>query len=264
MKFAIQDGLIVSGSEIEFFTRARDWGFDAVEVMGEGLVDRLDRVRAAAALLPVCAICPGLNGIRGSLLDSDSDVRARAHSDILSLLQCAAELGGAGLNIVPEFAAVKFMKLFPDYDNFEKRKDEYIERLDPIAGEAERLGVHILLEPLNRYEADFLLTVEQAASICRAVRGGAVGVLADMFHINIEEPDPAGAFRKNSDCIFHVHAADSNRLLPGLGHTDFKPVFNVLRQAGYKGYVSMECAVTDDPDEQIPASLRFLKSFLSG
>ena len=263
MKFAIQDGLIPAAGESEFFNRARDWGFDAVEVMGEGLADRLDRVRAAAAILPVCAICPGLNGIRGSLLDADPDVRARAHSDILSLLRCAAELGGAGLNIVPEFGAVKFMKLFPIHDNFEKRKAEYIGRLEPLAMEAGRLGVCILLEPLNRYEADFLLTVDQAASLCRATPGDAVGVLADMFHINIEEPDPAGAFRKNSDRIYHVHAADSNRLLPGLGHTDFKPMFNVLREVGYKGYVSMECAVTDDPDEQIPASLRFLKSFLS-
>jgi len=99
MKFAIQDGLFSYESIDAFFGMARDWGFDAVEVMGQNLEDRIDKIKAAskASGLPVCAICPGLDGIRASLLEDDKSLLEAIGQDIMKLLRLGAELGGAGL-----------------------------------------------------------------------------------------------------------------------------------------------------------------------
>ena len=263
MKLAFQEGLFPYEKEDELYARLAEWGFDAVEVWGDGLADRVDRVRTAAksAGLPVCAICPGLDGIRGSLLSADAETRRRAAGDIETLLQCGADLGGAGLNIVPEFGVEKFMRLSPDYDSFTNRRQRFLDELAPLAERARDLGAPILLEPLNRYEAWFLVTVDQGADLCRS-SNSAVKILADLFHANIEEPDILDSLRRNIEYIGHVHVADSNRLLPGLGHTDFAPIFDALRQAGYSGYISMECAVTGDPHRTVPEALNLLKKLL--
>jgi len=261
MKFAIQDGLFSYENIDAFFGMARDWGFDAVEVMGQNLDNRIDRIKAASKSsgLPVCAICPGLDGIRASLFEEDEELRKGISQDIIKLLQLGAELGGAGLNIVPEFAKIKFMRLAPVYSNFEQRKDIYLERIAPFANEAEKLGVDILLEPLNRYEADFLLTVEQAAELCIKSANTHMKILADLFHMNIEDADAIGALSKNIEYIGHVHFADSNRHLPGLGHTDFAAAIATLDKAGYKGYASLECGILGAPAEEVPVSLAYLK-----
>jgi len=109
--FAFQEGLFPYQTEDALYAQLRGWGFDAVEVWGEKLDERMDRVKSAshAAGLPVCGICPGGAGIRGSLLSGDPEARGLAIGDIRTLLQCAAELGGASLNLVPEFGADKFM-----------------------------------------------------------------------------------------------------------------------------------------------------------
>jgi len=232
MKFAIQDGLFPHESEEKFFMQARDWGFDAVEIMGMKLEDRIDEIKSASQKsgLPVCAICPGLDGIRASLFEDDANLRDGIAKDIIKLLQYGAELGGAGLNIVPEFAKIKFMRLAPVYSNFEERKNIFIERIAPFAAEAEKLGVDILLEPLNRYEADFLLTVAQAAELCEASGSPAMKILADVFHMNIEDIDIPGELSRNIKHIAHVHFADSNRHLPGKGHTDFAAAAAALKR----------------------------------
>jgi sugar phosphate isomerase/epimerase len=262
VQFAFQEGLIPAGDEESFFTRLRDWGFDAVEVWGENLDARLERVKTAArnAGLPVCGICPGGRGIRGSLLHESESSRALARKDISTLLHCAAELGGAGLNVVPEFGAEKFMALHPDHSDLTKRKKIFIEELAPLAAEAEKLGVQILLEPLNRYEAFFLLTVDQAAGLCRESGSPAVRILADLFHMNIEDADIPATLSRNIRLIPYLHLADSNRLLPGHGHTDFRAAFDALNRSGFSGALCMECGIPGDPDKTVPAALRHVRA----
>jgi len=178
------------------------------------------------------------------------------------LLETASELGVSGLILVPEFGREKFMKLYPDHSDFDARRDIFMERLAPLAARAEQLGVTILLEPLNRYEAYFLLTVGQGAEICRQMRSPAVRVMADLFHMNIEEADPVAAIRENADYIAHVHLVDSNRRLPGLGSTDFGPIISTLDSAGFGGWLCMECGITGDPAAEVPASVDMIRKLM--
>jgi sugar phosphate isomerase/epimerase len=101
-------------------------------------------------------------------------------------------------------------------------------------------GVTILLEPLNRYERDYLNTVEEGVRVIRKVDVPNLKLLADTFHMNIEEANITASLRTAGKALGHVHLVDSNRQAPGYGHLDFRDVLRVLRDVGYAGYLSFE------------------------
>lgn len=258
MRLALQEGLFDAGGFAGFLEKAAGWGIGEVEVWGEGLGARLTEVNRAlrAAGIRACSICPGGDGVRGSLLDDDW---RDAAEDIVGYLRMGAELGGAGVILVPRFRRACFLRLYPDFEVFERNREIFVERLSPIAREAEKLGAPVLLEPLNRYEADFLLTVDQAAELCEAVGSPRVLALADLFHMNIEEENLPAALTRNAKRIGHVHLADSNRLAPGEGHTDFAAALRALSAAGYAGPLCIECFCGAAPERSIGGAMEYLR-----
>ncbi|HEY0128042.1 MAG TPA: TIM barrel protein, partial [Rubrobacteraceae bacterium] len=60
----------------------------------------------------------------------------------------------------------------------------------------------------------------------------------------------------------HVHLADSNRVQPGAGHTDFARAFEALRSVGFEGYMAMECGIRGDAREVLPEVVRHLRSMM--
>jgi sugar phosphate isomerase/epimerase len=84
--------------------------------------------------------------------------------------------------------------------------------------------------------------------------------MLDLFHGNIEEASQAGTIAEFSGEIAHIHLADSNRLQPGKGHLDFRPVFRALREIGYGGTCAMECTVVGlDAMQALKETVRFLR-----
>ena len=113
--------------------------------------------------------------------------------------------------------------------------------------------VPLLLEPLNRYETDLVNTLEEGAEVCEEVTTGDLKLLADLFHMNIEEPDIAQSIEIHAQHIGHVHFADSNRRAVGFGHTPMEPIVQALKKNGYKGYLSAE--VFPYPDSRSAAQM---------
>ena len=111
-------------------------------------------------------------------------------------------------------------------------------RLDRLAGDA---GVTLVFEPINRYENNFLCTLEEVGQFLEQSGLQHTGILADTFHMNIEEPDPIASIGRWGGRIRYVHLADSNRHYPGGGHIDFPAVLAALDRAGYHGVLSAEC-----------------------
>ena len=105
---------------------------------------------------------------------------------------------------------------------------------------AESEGVTLLLEPLNRYESDYPQTVEQGLEIISTVGSPRLRLLADTFHMNIEETSILASLKAARQHLGHVHLADSNRQAPGHGHLDIAAVVQTLRDIGYTGYLSLE------------------------
>ena len=77
--------------------------------------------------------------------------------------------------------------------------------------------------------------------------------------MSIEEADIAKSLMESGDWIDHIHLADSNRMLPGQGHLNFKPGFEVLKNMGYDKYMALECGILGNPEEELPKSVNYLK-----
>ena len=177
---------------------------------------------------------------RGGLVAADKEGRDAAVKQMKQWLECAAELGaiGATTAIRPEIA-------HPDSPRtlHELEMEIVVEQLCRVATTAEETGTAVILEPLNRYESHFLNTLEQGVEICRAVGSPGVKIMADFFHMNIEEIDIAQSIEEAADYISYVHLADSNRFQPGAGHLDFRPGLAALKRVGYMGFMTLECRI---------------------
>jgi sugar phosphate isomerase/epimerase len=124
--------------------------------------------------------------------------------------------------------------------------------LEDLGAHAETLGTPLLYEPLNRYETNLFNRLSDAAAFLDSLRTRNVKLLADLFHMNIEESSPADALRSAARHVGHVHFADSNRHAVGFGHTETAPILAALRDIGYAGYLSAE--ILPLPDSQTAAA----------
>jgi len=108
--------------------------------------------------------------------------------------------------------------------------------------------IQLTLEPVNRYESNFINTLDEGIKFIKRVGAPNLGILADTFHMNIEEISIYDSIIQAKDYITHVHFADSNRWAPGCGHLDFQKIIRTLNKIAYQGYVSAEILPFPDPD----------------
>ncbi|MBI4573783.1 MAG: sugar phosphate isomerase/epimerase [candidate division NC10 bacterium] len=111
-----------------------------------------------------------------------------------------------------------------------------------------RHDIRLVIEPINRYETNFLYNIDETLAFLEEVDRPNVGILADTFHMNIEDASISGSLQRAGRSLFHVHVADSNRWAPGCGHLDFTEVLATLHAMRYSGYVSVECLPKPDPE----------------
>ena len=122
------------------------------------------------------------------------------------------------------------------------------EALEDLGEHAATHGVPLFHEPLNRYETNLFNRVGQTAEWLRTLQTKNVRVLADLYHMNIEETDLAAALIEGGPLVGHVHFADSNRRAMGFGHTAAAPIIEALRRIGYEGYLSAEILPLPDSE----------------
>jgi sugar phosphate isomerase/epimerase len=112
--------------------------------------------------------------------------------------------------------------------------------LDWLAPHAAKHGMPLLYEPLNRYETNLVNTLAAGGELLESLQSNNVRLLADLFHMNIEEGNIAQALRTADRWLGHLHFVDSNRRPAGCGHLDYAPIAAALRDIGYDGYASAE------------------------
>jgi sugar phosphate isomerase/epimerase len=271
MKIACQASLAGRSSIVDQFRCLKQWGFEGVELTPWQYLDG-DRCKYALSLedevkaamdqtgLPVTTIC---GGIHFDFLHPDVDKRRADIERLKALLRMAGRLGATGVIMVPIFNDTpQLPDLWPLKSSIELQKELLLAELSEVAPAAEEAGSCVILEPLNRYEAPWFNRLEQAASICGQLNSPGIGFMADLFHMNIEETDPAAAIRQNSRWLKHVHLADNTRKQPGTGITDFSAVFRALKDIGFPGAMALECGLTDEPDVALPKCVQFLSTCL--
>jgi sugar phosphate isomerase/epimerase len=147
-------------------------------------------------------------------------------------------------------------------------RENGLQQLAEAVGElgiyAKQHRVPLLFEPLNRYETNFVSTVEAGLELLKKSGSDNVRLLCDLFHMNIEEQDIAASLRRAGKLLGHVHLADSNRRAAGGGHTDFAPVARALREIGYDGFVSAEAmAGPGGPEEAAKLTMAAFRKYFA-
>src|SRR5690606_10966098 len=124
--------------------------------------------------------------------------------------------------------------------DYRQQWDTVVKHLRALAAHAGRLDVKLAIEPLNRFETDFINTCDQALKMVNDVNEKALLVHLDTFHMNIEEKDSAKAILKAGNKLAHFHACGSDRGTPGNDHINWTAIFDALKQVGYDGDVVIE------------------------
>lgn len=128
-------------------------------------------------------------------------------------------------------------------------RDNFIKSTVEITEYAAEHNVNIGIEPINRFEgyAGFLNSLVEAKDIADEINADNLGVLADFFHVNMEDGPINDALRSVSDRLMHIHLADNNRQGPGTGHIDFLQIIRTLNSIKFNGYISLD-SVPAKPD----------------
>lgn len=258
-RLGIQEDLLPAPTMEAKFAQAADWGFDAIEVRGDTL--RTEHRAIAQQIRQGAGRVAGIvGGYRGWPVASDPDERLQCLEDIARLLTCAAEVEAAGVIVVPIYG---YSARLPYAQKRDAVADE--ERLDAALHElaefAASVGSKVLLEPLNRYETHLIHRLDQGVEWCERIGSERVRLLADLFHMNIEERDPVGALHTARQYLDYVHLADNTRLEPGTGITDFRAALRQLRDQEFDGYCALECRLSGRADDVLPRSAQYLRAF---
>lgn len=260
MKLASQEHLVPGDSLAEKLANLEEWGYEGIEFSGREIWQRVDEINQACAESSVKPSTIG-TGYRGCFLDPNPKERQIALDDSKKILAATGQIGAVGLIFVPLFGPPRLPDLSPYADEIELEKRLLVELVKILAEEAAAHNTLVLLEPLNRYETHLINRLEQAVEIVQAAGDPpGIKIMADFFHMNIEEPHIEESLRAAGDYIAHVHLADSIRWLPGYGHTDFKPGFQALAEIGFDNYMALECSVPGDPNVDLPQAAEYLRA----
>ena len=249
--------MVYRGGLAEDLARIKALGYDGVElaIRDPGLLDR-GRVLSAldAAGLPVPAIGTGQAfGEEGlSFTDPERTVRARAVARMHAHIPLAEKLGA--------LIIVGLIRGKSAGSRDKSRVEELI--LDAMREIAEgHPGCKFAIEPINRYETEFINTVDAGLRLLDRLKLDNVGLLLDTFHMNIEEPSMTRSIALAGERIFHFHIADSNRWHPDAGHIDFGAVIEALDRAGYRGWISAEILPLPDADSAARNTIVHMRRF---
>ncbi len=229
---------VLHGDLSECLAQACEFGFHGVELFLPG-GRSMDSDRLAGLLaehgLELAALGTGAGWVvhQLTLTSADESTRAAAREFVRGMIDLAAPFGAPviigsmqGRHAAPMDRPAA-MGLLAD-------------ALSDLAGYAVGRNVQLLMEPLNRYESNLINTLTEAGALLDALAAPNVRILADLFHMNIEEAEISAALRGAARHLGHIHLADSNRRAAGFGHLDYQPIAEVLRSVRYEGYLSGE------------------------
>ena len=223
--------------------RLAKYGYDGIEISYDSVALSPGAPGTAAVretLLDAGIECVGSISLMFAgrdLIHADPAVRASSVDYLKNCITMIKELredGGGTMSIVPsEVGKVKEMA------SPEEEWAWAVEGLKELREHATAEGVRIAIEPLNRFETNFLNRHDQALLLAQEV-GDDIGVCLDVYHMNQEEADVLQAFRNAGDRLFDVHVADNNRMACGQGQLDWAAILGTLKELGYDGSLTVE------------------------
>ena len=222
--------------------RMKRLGYDGIQIMGEPR--KYDWKHVKGLLDSNNLKCFGSVSImvKGrDLIHADPYYREMTIAYLKECLDMVAALGGNIFTLVPsEVGKIVAMA------DAETEWGWAVEGVREVARHAAKHGIRIGLEPLNRFETNFLNRHDQAIRLMQDANEPNLGVCLDAFHINIEEADPYQAIMNTGKHLVDFHVADNNRFPPGGGNLDWSRLISTLKQAGYDEQLTVEFVVPMD------------------
>lgn len=231
----------VTDEYVPILQAIKDTGFDGVEIpvfdasdashyakLG-AIMDDIGLQRTAVALIPDEAHSP---------LSDVAAHRQAAVDHLNRAIDCCSAMG-AEMLVGPYYQPLGiFSGEFPSETELSRVADVH-RRIVPVARGA---GIGMAFEPLNRFEAHLLNTIEQSIAYTNRVGEEGFGVLYDTFHANIEEKDPLAALHAvhAAGALSHIHISENDRGTPGKGHAKIRETIVAAKALGYDGWLTIE------------------------
>ena len=248
--------------------RISSQGYDALEIQGTPEAYNTKDVRKALKNYgltcwgSVTLMMDGRN-----LLAKDEATRASSVQYVKDVITMVKELDGHMVSVVPGTVG----KIVPDGRPDEEWKWA-VASMQECYEFAEKAGIRLGIEPINRFETYFINRADQALALAEAT-GPNCGVCLDIFHMNLEEEDYYAAIHRAKDRLVGFHVADNNRMAPSMGTLDWSKIVGTLKMAGFDGALSVEfCppldrtpanphpgSIDENPEGLSPEQLKFLE-----
>ncbi|MBD8080166.1 sugar phosphate isomerase/epimerase [Cellulosimicrobium arenosum] len=238
----------------EIAPRVAGWGFDVLELPVEEPDDWDPAV--AARVLADSGLGASVSLVMGpgrELVATDA-ATVRSTQDYLRRVVDAAQAVGAPVIGGPAYASVGRTWRLDAADRV-AAYDELAENLAPVVDHAVAAGVVVGLEPLNRYETSLVNTVDQGLEVVGRLPAEGIGLMLDVYHMNIEETDLPAAVLRAGARIAHVQVCGNDRGAPGTDHLDWPALLGALDAAGYDGPLVIESFTADNATIATAASI---------
>lgn len=268
IKIACTNCMVPGDSLAEKADKVRRWGFDAMAIQihdhlrSDAMVEEVLSLEEKTGV----AVCEFsfVGGNFSRHMDSDPAVKndaIRYFFDSIEVCRKIGALTAIGFEYRPRDPLPLFDCGGPMSEEDER---EFLRILALVAAKANSEGVEFALEAINRYETRHVNTlagcremIDKVAKECR------VGIIADTFHMAIEERNMADSVRASAGYISEVHLGENNRQLPGHGAVDWRSLFRALKEIAFSGYATLECGVPGDPAVLLPQCAALLRKTIA-
>ena len=247
MKFGINTFLFTfpfTNESTQWFKTFKKWGFDSVEIAIDDpttIDPAFVRAELDKAGLTCCSVCGAFGPDRD--LRGTPEAQANSSAYIMALIDQAVVLG-APVVAGPVYSAVG--RKGAELPAAKKQQwKTVVKNLKPLCKHAAKNGITIAVEPLNRFETDFINTVDQVLQLVEDVGSPALKIHLDTFHMNIEEKCQGEAIKKAGKLLAHFHACGSDRGTPGNDHIGWDCIAAALKKVKYDGGVVIESFTQD-------------------
>lgn len=228
----------------KLFKQFKQWGFATVELPIEdpGHIDphfvKRELDKAGLVCGSICACMGPDRDLRGTPRQQKIGMTyLKRLIDQMVVLDCPSLIG-------PVYSATGRADAVPKPE-YKRQWKTVVKHLKTLSKYAEERGKQICLEPLNRFETDFINTCDQALQMVKDVGSPALKIQLDTFHMNIEEKNQAEAVRKAGKLLAHLHACGCDRGTPGNDHIDWTGIARALKDIGYQGDIVIEGFATN-------------------
>ena len=247
MKIGINTFLFTSpftDKDVALFPIFKSWGFDFVEIALEE-ASHIDGPFIKVALESNALSCPVICAAMGPGRDLRGSEKHQqtALTYLQEVMDKMVKLD-CGILAGPLYSSVGRAEQVNESE-YKRQWELVVGHLKQLAIYAQDRNITLAIEPLNRFETDFINTCGQGLQMVRDVDHPSLGLHLDTFHMNIEEKHLGKAILQAGKKLVHFHACGSDRGTPGNDHTDWESIFQAFKKINYKGHMAIESFTGD-------------------